>query len=220
MVQLAESVLIRVDHREVGSGVPECLGGLEWVRLQIEQLDLADYVLSPRVAVERKSAGDFVASILDRRLFAQAEQLKEAYEQVVYLVEGQSLYEGRNVHPNAIRGALSYLAILGGYSVLRSESPEDSALLLATMARHEQQGLGYEISYHAKRRSPSPKTQMRYLVEDLPGIGPQISKALLDRFGTLRCLFNASEEDLRQVPGVGPKRARGIYDLLTRPYSG
>lgn len=218
MARSRPSVTIRVDRREVGSGVPQCLGELEWVTLIVEQLDVADYVLSPRLAVERKSAGDFVASILDKRLFSQVEQLSRAYERGVFVVEGPSLYEVSNLHPNAIRGALSFLVVLGGVSLLRSESPRDSALLLATMARHEQHGLGYELSYHPKRHSPSPRLQMRYLVEDLPGIGPRIAESLLEQFGTLRALFAAGEEELRQVPGIGPKRAQGIHGLLTRPY--
>ena len=220
MAQKAEDLLIRVDHREVGSGVPEALAELAQVDVCIESLDVADYLLSARVAVERKAATDFVASIPDRRLFSQAERLSQTYELAICLVEGPSLYEESRVHPNAIRGALSYLMLLGGVSVIRSESPQDSALLLATMARHEQQGLGYEISYHAPRRSLSPELQMRYLVEDLPGIGPAMADSLLRRFGNLRRLFSASDEELRQVRGIGQKRARLIHDLLTRTYGG
>jgi len=219
MPQAGQSILIRVDQREVGSGVPESLSALDNVTLQIERLELADYVLSRRVAVERKSATDLVASILDKRLFAQVERLRAAYERVIYLIEGESLYRVGHVHPNAIRGALSFLVILSGVSLIRSEGPQDSALLLATMARHEQHGLGYELSSHPKRRSTSPQLQMRYLVEDLPGIGPKTARALLERFGTLRGLFTASEEELRQVPGIGPKRARRIHELLTQAYA-
>ena len=218
MAPSRQPVLIRVDRREVGCGVPETLGELEGVTLQIEQLDVADYVLSPRIAVERKSSSDFASSILDRRLFAQVEQLAQAYDLAVFLVEGQGLYDVSNVHPNAIRGALSFLIVLGGVSVLRSDGPQDSALLLATMARHEQQGLGYEISYHPKRRSPSPELQMRYMVEDLPGIGPRMADSLLKRFHTLQALFSAGEEDVRRVPGIGPKRAQSIRELLNRSY--
>jgi len=219
MPQAGQSILIRVDQREVGSGVPESLSALDNVTLQIERLELADYVLSRRVAVERKSATDLVASILDKRLFAQVERLRAAYERVIYLIEGESLYRVGHVHPNAIRGALSFLVILNGVSLIRSEGPQDSALLLATMARHEQHGLGYELSSHPKRRSTSPQLRMRYLVEDLPGIGPKTARALLERFGTLRGLFTASEEELRQVPGIGPKRARQIQELLTQAYA-
>jgi ERCC4-type nuclease len=213
-----EPVVIRVDHRESACGVPEFLRELPGVVIEVEQLGLADYVLSPRLAVERKSAPDLVASILDKRLFAQVEQLKSVYQHVVYLIEGPSLYGISNLHPNAIRGAISYLVVLNNVATLRSDGPEDSALLLATMARHEQQGLGYQISGHFKRRSPAPHLQMRYLVEDLPGIGPKRASALLERFGSLRLLFSATEEELGQVEGIGAKTAHEVYEFLCRPF--
>ena len=218
MLQPGRSILIRADHREAGSATLEALRAIEYVDLKAEQLDVGDYVLSPQVVVERKSAADLVASILDKRLFSQVERLKQAYDRVVYLVEGGALYQAGNLHPNAIRGALSFLVILNEVTLLRSEGPEDSAMLLATMARHAQHGLGYEVSPHAKRRSTSPHLQMRYLVEDLPGIGPKTAHELLIAFGTLRALFAAREEALREVPGIGPKRAGQIHQLLTREY--
>jgi ERCC4-type nuclease len=214
-----EPTVIRVDHRELASGVPEHLERLDWVRLEIEQLELADYVLSERLAVERKSTADFVASILDRRLFTQSRELTSAFERVLYLIEGPSLYGMSRLHANAIRGALSYLAVLAGVSVLRSESAEDSAMLLATMARHAQHGLGYEIPYHAKRRGESPSRQMRYLAENLPGVGPRMAHLLLERFKTLEALLIADEEELEKVHGIGPKTAASIRALLTRRYA-
>ena len=218
MGQSETGIVIQVDHREVASGLPALLEELG-VRVEVQQLQVADYVLSSRVAVERKSAADFASSIIDRRLFNQVEEL-EAYDLVIFLVEGPALYEVTNVHPNAIRGALSYLVVLEGMSLLRTENAEDSAAYLATMARHEQEGLGYEISHHQARRSASPKLQKRYLVEDLPGIGPKMADALLKEFGTLRALFNAGEEELRKVYGIGPKRAASICALLTTRYDG
>ncbi|MBN1399840.1 MAG: endonuclease [Anaerolineae bacterium] len=214
-----EPTVIRVDHRELASGVPERLKQFDWVRLEVEQLEFADYLLSAHLAVERKSAPDFAASILDRRLFTQSRELCYAFERVIYLVEGPDLYGVSRLHPNAIRGALSYLAVLAGVSVLRSESVEDSAILLATMARHAQHGLGYEVPYHAKRRSESPSLQMRYLAENLPGVGPRMAHLLLERFETLEALVTASEDELLKVHGIGPKTAAGIRALLTRRYA-
>ncbi|MFO7916851.1 MAG: ERCC4 domain-containing protein [Anaerolineae bacterium] len=210
-------VVIQVDQREMASGLPDLLKELG-VRTEVQQLEVADYVLSSRVAVERKSAADLASSIIDRRLFTQVEILKATYEVVIFLLEGPTLYEASNVHPNAIRGALSYLVVLEDISLLRTENAEDSAAYLATMARHEQEGLGYEVSHHHARRSTSSRLQKRYLVEDLPGIGPEMADALLQEFGTLRTLFNAEEKELRRVYGIGPKRAKRIYALLTTRY--
>ena len=210
--------LIRVDHRELASGVPERLAAIDGITLSIETLELADYCLSPQLAVERKTAADLAASIVDRRLFAQVHELTQRFSQVVVLIEGAELYAGSNLHPNALRGALSYLVVLSGASVVRSEGPEDTAQLLATMARHAQHGLGYTLSLHHKRRSPSPNVQTRYLVEDLPGIGPQTARALLGAFATLEALFSADVDALKQVPGIGPKRAQSIRNLATHRY--
>jgi len=211
-------VRIRVDHREVGSGVPECLDSIPWVEVRLESLPLGDYVLSDRVVIERKSTADLAASIIDRRLFNQADDLLAAYQRVIYLVEGESLYEASHVHPNALRGAISYLIVLKGATLIHSEGPEDSAWLVATMARQEQHGLGYQISKHPKRSATSPDLLMRYVVEDLPGVGPKTAHALLTQFGSLQVLFGAGEDDLTRVPGIGPKRARQIAALLRRAY--
>jgi ERCC4-type nuclease len=210
--------LIRVDHRELASGIPQRLAAIDGVALSIEALELADYVLSPQFAVERKTAGDLAASIVDRRLFAQVHELTQRFARVVVLIEGAELYAGSNLHPNALRGALSYLVVLSGASVVRSEGPEDTAQLLAAMARHAQHGLGYTLSLHHKRRSPSPDVQMRYLVEDLPGIGPQTARALLGAFATLEALFAADVDALQRVPGIGRKRAQAIRNLATHRY--
>ncbi|MFP3897275.1 MAG: ERCC4 domain-containing protein [Anaerolineales bacterium] len=219
MTQGDSDIVIQVDHREMTSGLPFLLEELG-VRIAVQQLKVGDYVLSSRMAVERKTAADLASSIIDRRLFTQVETLKANYEQVIFLLEGSTLYEASNVHPNAIRGALSYLVILEDISLLRTEGTKDSAAYLATMARHEQEGLGYEVSHHHTRRSASPQLQKRYLVEDLPGIGPKMADALLQEFGTLRALFNAEEGALRQVYGIGPKRAKDIHALLITRYEG
>jgi len=212
--------VIRVDHRELPSGIPEALAVFEGISVEVESLDLGDYVIGPDVVVERKSAADLAASIVDRRLFGQLEQLEEAFKSIIYLIEGQNLYEASNLHPNAIRGAVSYLVVLSGANVVYSRDAEDSASLLATMARHAQHGLGYDISMHAKRRATSPRLRMRYLVEDLPGIGPRIADALLVRFDSVQQIANASVSDLETAEGIGPKRAQAIYELLHRSYTG
>ena len=87
------------------------------------------------------------------------------------------------------------------------------------MARHAQRGLGYELSFHAKRRGTTSEQQLRYIVEDLPGVGPRTARALLEHFGDLASLFCAEEEALRGVPRVGPKRASSIFELLHRRYA-
>jgi DNA processing protein len=42
------------------------------------------------------------------------------------------------------------------------------------------------------------------------GVGPRLTQQLLERFGDEQSIFTASDDDLRSVPGIGPKTARAI----------
>ena len=44
----------------------------------------------------------------------------------------------------------------------------------------------------------------------IPGVGPRIRQALLDRFQSASEIFRAAPSDLRGVDGVGPKLCRSI----------
>ncbi|NLF09347.1 MAG: DNA-protecting protein DprA [Pirellulaceae bacterium] len=46
----------------------------------------------------------------------------------------------------------------------------------------------------------------------IPGVGPRIRKALLDRFGSARAVLSAAPSELQQVQGVGPKLMRKIAE--------
>jgi DNA processing protein len=46
----------------------------------------------------------------------------------------------------------------------------------------------------------------------VPGVGPRVRQALLDRFGDAGEVLKARSHDLRHVPGIGPKLAMAILD--------
>ena len=77
------------DERERASGVPDELSKLN-VRVYYSRLPVADYVLNPEVAIERKSVRDLVSSVYDSRIFYQAAKLSAAYVRPFLLVEGDS----------------------------------------------------------------------------------------------------------------------------------
>ena len=82
------------------------------------------------------------------------------------------------------------------------------------MARHAQEGLGYEVSL----RGSKPKdfnVLDAYAVEGLPGCGPGTARKLLAHFGSAEKVFAASAEQLCEVKGIGKKTAEQIRELLS-----
>lgn len=211
-------IIIQADTREIRSQVPELIRQQGVAAVEIAHLPVGDYQLAETVIAERKAASDFVLSIMDRRLFEQAARLKEAAGQGILVVEGDLFATRSKIHPNALIGALSWLA-LEGISILPSQDVRMTALLLTTLARHAQQGLGYEVALRASKPKEVTATQ-QFLVEGLPGIGAASAQDLLAHFGTPAKLFAASQEELCACPGVGPKTAQRIHHSLHTPWAG
>ncbi|ASJ11012.1 DEAD/DEAH box helicase [Thermococcus sp. P6] len=209
-------ILIYVDSRELRSGVPKHLRELG-AEVVVRTLDVADYVVSEDVGIERKGAGDFIQSIIDGRLFEQVERLKRAYEKPLIIVEGE-LYGVRNVHPNAIRGAMAALAIDWGVPLLFSSGVEETAQFVYLIARREQEERKREVRLRSEKKTLSLAERQRLIVEGLPSVSATLARRLLRHFGNVERIFTATEEELREVEGIGPKKAREIRRVITAPY--
>ena len=201
-----------VDSRETTSGLIDLLTDLG-AEVVVEELECGDYVLADGIAVERKTAEDFAGSIMDRRLFLQIAMLKDAYERVYVMVEGNPFETQSEIAPEAIVGALSYISIIERIPVISTRNAEHSAEMLVTMQRHAIEGLGYDVPLRASKPK-SRETQAQFLIEGLPSIGPTAAKKLLRHFGSAAAVLSATPEQLKNVPGVGPKTIQTIREVL------
>lgn len=209
---------IFADYREKKTGTVKELIELG-VNLKLEMLSVADYVLSPRVGVELKTKEDFVNSIVDGRLLEQIKQIKQQYERPLLILQGeQDLYSIRNVHPNAIRGMIGTIAVSYNIPILHTKDEKESAALLLSIAKKEQEETTKTFSPHADKKPMTQKEQQEYIISALPNVGPQLAKELLKHFGTVQAIFMASEQGLKQVDGVGEKIAKQIKELTTLEY--
>lgn len=66
----------------------------------------------------------------------------------------------------------------------------------------------FAIEYHKSLRS---KTQVKSVLDDIPGVGPTRRKALMKAFASLEEIRNASAEELAQIPEIPLSVAEGIY---------
>ncbi|KAJ3351613.1 hypothetical protein HDU83_008768 [Entophlyctis luteolus] len=82
-----DRLCILVDNREVRSGIPVILKNRLKCRVEFRQLAAGDYVLSNRVAIERKSKSDLLSSTFSKRIFEQIDILQRMYVNAYLLVE-------------------------------------------------------------------------------------------------------------------------------------
>ncbi len=205
------------DHREEASGVIQELKELE-VEVDIRQLKVGDFILSDRVGIERKSVGDFLQSIVDKRLMLQARSLKETFDRPVLIIEGKGLYNRRAIHPNAICGALAALAVDIGIPLLPTIDEKETASTLVAIAKREQILENREIAIRGKQKKLTLTESQRYIVEGLPGVSAVLAKRLLKHFVSVEKTMCASEKELQQVRGIGKEKAKEIKRVLTIIY--
>jgi Fanconi anemia group M protein len=222
LVEFSEEGLVAyIDHREIRSGVSQILeeAGVE---VAMRTLEIGDYLLSDRTCVERKTTSDFISSLISgrRELFGQISDLARTFNKPVLIIEGDDLYGQRQIHPNAVRGALTAIAIDFGVPILMSKDATDTALMIAAIARREQQDHGREVAMHGTRSAMMLPQQQEYVVSAMPEIGPVVAKNLLKHFGTVAAVMSASREELMEVELVGPKTADRIREVVGGAYKG
>ncbi|HEY3362861.1 MAG TPA: DEAD/DEAH box helicase [Methanosarcina sp.] len=214
-----DSLKIVVDYRETKSGVANVLEKLG-MEVFFATLEIGDYVVSDRLAVERKRTDDFVSSLIDgkRNLFAQLSDLTRVYEKPVLIIEGTELFTSRQINPNAIYGSLISIAIDFGVSLLYSRDEEETAAIMKMLAKREQMENKREVNPHGKKSTSTLIEQQEYVISSIADIGPKAARNLLLHFGSVEAVMKADVEELKKVKLIGPKRATKIREILEAPY--
>jgi ERCC4-related helicase len=187
------------------------------IRVDKERLDVADFLVSDRTAVERKRTDDFVDSIIDNRLFEQLQELSQ-FQNPVIIIEGENLYTHRDIDPKAIRGALSSLALDYQIPVIWTDDEKDTVETLRALARREQEEEDREVQVRGTKSGMTDEETLEFIVAGIPDVNTKIAERLLEEFGTVRKIFKASPSELEEVEGVGEKTAEKIVDYATRRY--
>lgn len=203
-------VKMYVDAREQASGIPAELKELG-VEVEMGNLETGDYILSSSCVVERKTAQDFVISITDGRLFNQAGKMLLNYKRIIFLIEGDIFATRSSIQTEALIGAVSYLSVILGCSVVHYRTPKMAARILNRMAMHATEGLTYDVAFRRGKIAPG-KAEALFAIEGYAGVGPSTAKKILNHFRSSFAFVNASVEQLMQVKGIGANKAQRMHD--------
>lgn len=211
-----ELPVVFADTREGNSKVIRHLSEME-IDVKVQAMAVGDYQVSDEVVIERKTAKDFVDSIVDKRLFKQARSLMEEFKRPLIILEGDDLYNGM-INPNAIRGSIASIALDFGISIIPTRNAQDTAAMIKRIAIREQSGEKTPIQIRTDKKPVNLWEQQLFIIECLPNIGPVNAKNLLEHFGTVANIINASESQLQEVEGIGKKTAANIRKVVDSKY--
>lgn len=206
------TIAITVDDRERNVGVLDELRSRPEVDVSIARLQVGDYLVEGTFVVERKTLPDFAKSVVDARWFRQVAAISANYRNGVIILEGVGT-RSVNVSREALQGALITAAIFYGIPILRARDTAETARLLIYLARQSRQFADGAIPRPGYRPKGKRARQL-FILQGLPGIGPERAANLLSRFGSVRNVFAASPEDLAAVDKVGLTTAARVYWIL------
>ncbi len=228
-----DRITILADDREQRSEVVTFLQEIDKVEVKIQRLTFGDYLIdwSPigpgksvrlnRLVFERKTLRDFALSIIDGRLFKQASRLAASDYESVLILEGtgKDLAE-TGLKREAIQGALISISLILGIPVLRSINPCETAHLIIYAARQINATIKGAVQRSGYRPKGKRKRQL-FILQGLPGVGREKAKRLIDKFGSVEGIINASTDDLQSVHGIGKSTAEEIKWIIkesSNPY--
>ena len=209
-------VLIFIDAREATSGIIEYFKQYD-CDVQEKMLLYGDFVVSDRVSIEKKLVNDFIQSITDKRLFKQLKAMKDNFEKPVLIIEGEESLYGV-LQPNIIRGALAAISVDMSIPIIWTRDIADTAGIVYWIARREQLLEKREIVLRNKKVPKTVEEKQEYLISSLPDVSVVRAKALLKHFKSPFNVFNATEDELRKVKGIGKGIAKKIKKVLENKY--
>jgi Fanconi anemia group M protein len=209
-----DGIDIFVDDRERDSGIAHLLRTRFQMTVIEKRLAWADYEIFNRIFVERKTVDDFARSIVDGRLFRQIAHMRERTENALLVLEGDlSKPLAIDLHLHAMRGALLSVTLDWDVPLMFSTDIQDTALIL-WLIYNRHRTLQRDVLMRPGRKPKRLKNRQSYMLQGLPGVGPAIARQLLERFGSVAQVMQATAQELVAIDGIGNTKAQKIREVI------
>jgi len=207
---------VTVDYREKASGIIDLLR-CDGVQVEVRKVPYGDYVINNAITVERKTARDFLISLIDGRLFTQVSKLKRHCIHPVVLIEGNPFKTGLDFDEAAVKGAIISIQAIWYVPIMCSRSKDETKDILLMIGRQEETHMDV-IPLRGGYRPKRLKSRQLFILQGLPRVGPTAAKRLLEHFRSVSNAMNAPVEELIQVDGIGRASAERIREVLDSLY--
>lgn len=183
-----------------------------------------EFVLAGRIGVRYLTRASFLQGLKDRSLYRDIVEMKRQYPEPVLIIEGERGKESDR-DAAALQNARIYVSIENRIPILTTRDEEETAHLLFLMAARFGSTTDETIAARTVDDTAEPAGEaatetvdpVRRILLSLPEVTPELADALLEHFSSLAALFAADLKQLKSVEGLGPKRAKRIFDFLQKP---
>ncbi|XP_030069692.1 Fanconi anemia group M protein [Microcaecilia unicolor] len=209
-------VCILVDSREISSG-PEVISLLKTVhsvKVEVCSLGACDYIVSNRLAVERKSLLELANSTNRNKLIEQIQHLQSMFERICVVLEKDRVKAGdtsRIFHRTKYYDSMLSSMVSAGIRILFSSSQEDTAGLLKELALAEHRKnagilVPTEVTGH--------KREVLRFYLSIPHVSYVTALNLCHHFDSVKQMANSSVSDISTRAQVSHKKAEEIYSYM------
>jgi len=202
--------MLQIDDRES----PEVYDAFDKLGIAFEKshLLIGDVVFDHTVCIERKEANDFVASIVDKRIISQVNDMQNNYDFCYLIIVGNPMSVFTGMHPNCIRGMIASITARTRIKIVRVDSNDEFAYMCKLLISKSLDGKSYTENKILKLNKTS--IALRILTQ-IEGISEVRAKSLLEQFGSLKSIISANESELIKVIGIGKKSAENIITVFS-----
>lgn len=201
------------EPREI-AGILSRIGNLH---VECAALERGRYQVDGCLTVDRISTHDLHRGIMDdpRPLLARVSGLSDVDHATLFVVEG-GLRSHRRAALDKIDGAVSYVSVVHRIPIVETLDVWETVYVIARAIGHACHPIDDDLPQPAHRRGgrKDHRVSPRYVLEGIPGVSTIRAQMLLERFGSLKAVGNASLDDLLELPGLGPSVAQAVYDAF------
>jgi len=186
--------------------------------IKTERLELADYVcrdeksLVGSIGIERKSADDFVGSIMDGSLFEQIFDMSKVFDLTIIIIVGDIMEIKSKINDNSKWGAIASLITKFGASLFMC--PDNEVFVYTILNIFKKCQTTIDLS---KIRRPKISKIGREIgaISCAKGIGSKNAKLILKHF-RIKDLANINDPKIisDKIKFIGPKKATNIINLF------